>query len=309
MDEKIQIPENISLIPLTAKVTVEMLREQVSSGSIYALDYQIYGDDYAPPVEKWSELRSRDGMLLGFHRNGIINLDHHADHSEMERAFSTTNAIITFVKEHGLVTNTPILIHHTDCDSTLSSLILSGALSPDDQFGEAAIAADHTGAINEIADLLQALENKRDLQYSAGQLHCLLRGSALNAESQNLLDQRRREREHAKAVSFKDIGDGVYLGQSNQSVEGAFFPALHPSARIIVYASPYKETTRWYVRIRAGQRWPEGASINKLQLPDFGGRWNAGSTGRGCGTSFTPRAYAELVRNRLRTVYGSQLAD
>ena len=51
-----------------------------------------------------------------------------------------------------------VVINHTDCDSILSSGIVSGLLDALPAYGRAALAADHTGEENAIADTLQALE-------------------------------------------------------------------------------------------------------------------------------------------------------
>lgn len=51
-----------------------------------------------------------------------------------------------------------LIIDHLDRDSILSSGILLGRLPPDPRLSEAAITADHTGAENDIADLLQGLD-------------------------------------------------------------------------------------------------------------------------------------------------------
>ncbi len=44
----------------------------------------------------------------------------------------------------------------------------------------------------------------------------------------------------------------------------------------------------------------EGNKLNTLDLPDFGGRWNAGSTRRFGGTSIHPEEYAEILDERMR---------
>lgn len=53
---------------------------------------------------------------------------------------------MAYVKEEGIASPADcVVINHTDCDSVLSSAIIRGILPPEKRFGDAAIAADHTG--------------------------------------------------------------------------------------------------------------------------------------------------------------------
>jgi hypothetical protein len=128
------------------------------------------------------------GFLLG----DVLNIDHHAPSPRMDRPVSSATLAIAHLRAAGLPHGT-IVLNHTDCDSILSAGIASGRLAPEDRFSEAAIAADHTGADNEIADLLQALDGRRDLRLSFRSLDRLLRGESLEKTAEDGLAERRRQ--------------------------------------------------------------------------------------------------------------------
>jgi hypothetical protein len=135
------------------------------------------------------------GFLLG----DVLNIDHHAPSPRMDRPVSSATLAIAHLRAAGLPHGT-IVLNHTDCDSILSAGIASGRLAPEDRFSEAAIAADHTGADNEIADLLQALDGRRDLRLSFRSLDRLLRGESLEKTAEDGLAERRRKRRAAADV-------------------------------------------------------------------------------------------------------------
>lgn len=90
---------------------------------------------------------------------------------------------MSHVHEHGPASRADIVvIDHSDCDSILCAWLVSGRLEPDDRFGAAAIAADHTGAADPIADLLQAIEYRRDLELSFRSLNTLLVNATFDRE-------------------------------------------------------------------------------------------------------------------------------
>ena len=116
----------------------------------------------------------------------------------MQQVISSANLALEHVSRFGAVdSGTPVAITHTDCDSILSSGIVSGRLEPRPEFGDAAIAADHTGEENSIADLLQGLDEKKNLELSFRNLSLLLSGREVEREATVALDQRRRKRDDA----------------------------------------------------------------------------------------------------------------
>ena len=71
--------------------------------------------------------------------------------------------------------------------------------------------------------------------------------------------------------------------------------------------SPYrKRPDRWQVKTRLGLAAPEGLSLQDLGIQDFdrayGGRWNAGSNNRDCGTTIAPEEYRRYMVEALRRV-------
>jgi hypothetical protein len=96
-----------------------------------------------------------------------------------------------------------VVINHTDCDSVLSSGTASGHLEPLKEYGVAAIAADHTGEENDIADLLQALDERRDLCLAFTSLDRIMEGSPFGGR--RTLDYRRRRREQAARLALNNL--------------------------------------------------------------------------------------------------------
>lgn len=197
---------------------------------------------------------------------------------------------------HGTVApDVPVRITHTDCDSILSAGIVSGVLSADLVFGEAAIAADHTGAAHPIADLLQAIENTRSLEVSFGALEAYLAGHTLPDSAERALADRMARREAAvAAVQAGQFGfeDGIAYADFDTAMEGEFFPTLLAGARVIVTSGPHPDRRdRRQIRVRLGRGAPVGDTLHALGIAKFdtayGGRWNAGSNRRGGGTTLS----------------------
>jgi hypothetical protein len=204
-----------------------------------------------------------------------------------------------------------VFISHTDCDSVLSSSLMAGELEPDARFVEAAIAADHTGAPDEIADVLQALEPRRDLYYSLRNLRKLLDGVPLDRTAQPLYADRLRKREAADGAvaSGKVQLDGALAhGILDRKIDGEFFPAKLPNAALILLLTPRTDSNRWDAKMRLGKAAPPGASLHQLRPkqfdPAFAGRWNAGSNARNGGTSLKPEEYIRYVGFAMREEWG-----
>lgn len=277
----------IELIPLAAVTTKEELLERFPSTKIIACDFYISGVELDEHVSG------------GFSDGAITSVDHHAPVSVMSRQISSATLALDYVREHGPARDEVVVVNHTDCDSVLSSAIVRGILPPEQRFSDAAIAADHTGAENDIADLLQALDSKRDMQFSLRNLEALLVGGSVDEDAQTLLDKRLENRMRAKRLvdkgKFLQI-DGVHFAEVNEKFDAAFLPALLPDAQIIIVGSPMPDAPgKLEIKLRLGQAAPEGIELNTLGLPDFGGRWNAGSTKRHGGTSLTTEEYARHV--------------
>jgi hypothetical protein len=131
--------------------------EALTASEVFACDFAVKG------AETWTETPG------GFRNGRILNIDHHAPVARMYCPISSTNLAVAHVHALGIARpDDLVVIDHTDCDSILSAGIGSGRLDPLDSLASAAIAADHTGAENRVADLLQAIEYRRDSNCRSG---------------------------------------------------------------------------------------------------------------------------------------------
>lgn len=229
------------------------------------------------------------------------NIDHHAPVPRMAREVSSANLAMHWMAQDELRSHGPVVVTHTDCDSILSAGIVAGRLEPGERYGVAAIAADHTGEENAIADLLQAIQDRRDVEYSLEMLRRLESGAALPSEARDALDDRLRKRDAvARAVAEGRFGrtGTIWWAEFDEEMDGEFLPALLPDAELIVVATPYDgRSLRRVIKVRRGRATPEGVTLDDIPLkavdPAYGGRWNAGSTKRGGGS---PMVAEEFVR-------------
>jgi len=282
------MPTSVEQIPFKHDVSPLQVESLHASGELVACDF------YISQIEKGEEVTG--GWQLG----RILNVDHHAPVRRMEKRITSTNLAIERVSAYGIAARSAaILINHTDCDSILSSSILAGVINPDPLFGEAAIAADHTGAENPIADLLQGLDADEDYTLSLRNLRLLLDGRDLERPAQLCLDERRRKRDRAAQVveQFEWVGQVAYL-LLGAPIDGEFFPPLLPSASIIVTASRNPQVPgKYLMKVRLGEAAPSGLVLPARLAFDeaYGGRWNAGSNKRGNGTVLTVDDYAQCL--------------
>jgi hypothetical protein len=287
-------------------------RERVEARRVLEVDREkdlIACDFYVEGIERAS------GFVGGYRDGRIHNIDHHAPTVRMRRPVSSTNLALAAHAEMALPAPefSLILISHVDCDSVLTAGILSGRLAPDERYGAAAIAADHTGEENDIADLLQALDveqsrrGTRDVEYAFANLERWQARATLEESANAALETRRRRREAAEVLvrsgKFQRIGR-VHVAELDDAIEGEFFPALVPEATAIVLASPHLDNpTRWQCKVRLGIGAPDGLSLSDVDItgfdPAYGGRWNAGSNRRGGGTPLPPEEYAANLNAAL----------
>ncbi len=268
-----------------------------SKQRIYACDFAIVG------AENFLE------KPWGYEAGRLINIDHHTPTPRMRERISSTNLAILHIEGRGIAKpDEMVVINHTDCDSILSSAITRGDLEPLEIFGDAAIAADHIGEENSIADLLQALDKKRDYDYSLRNLCLLLDGKELDAQAQTALKKRLAKREKAAELvcgGAFTIQHGVAWAELGEAIDGEFFPALLPEATLIVMFNPREsESGKWDAKFRLGNAAPAKLSLMDVIRPidqGYGGRWNAGSNKRACGSDIPPNEYAAaLATNILR---------
>ncbi len=280
----------IELLPEKSSYSIAELREIIPSDPVVVCDFYV------------DEIEQGEDLGFGYKQDEVTNIDHHAPGTSMARQISSANLAIEFVERNGaMVPPIHVLVNHTDCDSVLSSSIMRGILEPNQKFGEAAIAADHTGAPNEIADLLQSLQDKRSLSFSLSNLEKLLKGEPIDEEAQQMLDKRLEDRLRAYKIieegKFEKVGS-IYFTSVTDKFDAGMLPALLPDATAILLGSPMKNDPKlWEIKVRLGTNAPEGLALNTLNLPNFGGRWNAGSTKRSGGTTLSPAEYAELLND------------
>ena len=290
------------LIPASPRVLPEQLLPLNQVGPVLACDFH---------VESIHLLGEE--VESGYRLGRLLNVDHHAPVPRMWRRISTTDLAIGHVLRIGPVGGDGlVVINHTDCDSVLSSAILLGLLPPDPAYAHAADAADHTGEANPIADLLQALEHRRDFTGSLRNLLLVQGGAPMEAEASARLGERLRRREGAARLvaqgAFRKVGR-VDLAVLEEETEGELFPGLLPGAHLLMLAVPSPDQAgSWRVKLRLGGGAPEGLILPRLGIgefdPRYGGRWNAGSNRRGGGTTLAPERYAALVSERLERAIG-----
>ena len=270
----------------------------------------------------FDEITQGEELPFGFQKGNILNIDHHAHTPRMEKFISSTNLAIEYVNLNGTEASKDdiVLINHCDTDSVLSSSIIRGLLQPEERFGRSAIAADHTGEADPIADLLQSIQEEKDLEFSFRNLSLLLLDRELEPRAQELLSSRLAEREACREIvesgKIRLLNDGklAYAVLDHELSESAFLPALLPSSMLIVMFMPYDKDESgkdiWRVRMRAGSNIPPGFSIKKLGLnevdPNFGGRWNSGANTRFSpdnkpprGTDQNPDEYMAKISEKL----------
>ena len=263
----------------------------------------IASDCYVVGAESW------DDVIGGYERGRILNVDHHAPTQRMQREISSANLATERVRALGQPAgDTQIVLTHTDCDSVLSAGILSGRLPADDRYGDAAVAADHTGEPLPIAELLQALDRQRDLELSFSALAMLESRRALPPLVQQALARRVRDREIARELvesGAVEMHGPVAVLRTAVSLDGSFLAPLLPDAQVILLARPHElYPERMEVKLRRGHAAPESLTLQGLGVgqfdPAYGGRWNAGSNRRGGGSPLSLAEYSLELEKRVR---------
>lgn len=270
---------NIALIEKRPHNTVDAIKRLFLNQRVCVCDFYVQGSEQG---------RFDSGSAL--HYDDLLIIDHHAPVPSLMQHISSAVIATTYVRRHGpLDDDWVVVINHTDADSLLAALIMTGVLPPDEEYAEAAIAADHTGAENLIADVLQALEDDRSIATSVAVLFKIVKHRST---------ARRALRATIAAGQVQWINDVAYL-VLEQRIDAGLVPALLPDAKVIVVASPMEDGPKaWRIRVRLGLN-AQGIALNQLNLPDFGGRWNAGSTTRYGGTDIAPADYARLISDAI----------
>lgn len=282
---------NIYLLPEQNGYNFDFIKSVVGSKQYFVCDFCL--EDILQNARNGHKLNRVPG---GYQINNCINVDHHAPTEEMAKEICSTNLAIEYVKanpDHN-PDQCAIFIHHTDTDSVLASLILNKKLEPEDRFIQSALNADHYGTEDRIADLLEALKDKRDLHYSYDNLTKVINGSSLDYDANRLIEDRILERERATQLvqngNFKNE-NGIFYAETTKNISLNLFLPLIPEAKILILSMPSKaDPSKHEIKIRLGMSHPANLRLNNLQFSpenDFGwqGRWNAGSNRRSGGTS------------------------
>jgi len=290
----------IVLLPLSKSVSREAAMAASPANPV------VVADCYVEHVETWTP------RPWGWQTNSggriILNVDHHAEDERFFRLVSSGNLAIQYVETQGALPGTvPVLINHTDCDSILSAAILTGLLPPDEAYGIAVIAADHTGEPNPIADLLQALDPLRDVELLLRNLHYLLRNEPMETQAVELLKKRLNDRCRAKELvqsgAFQMLGSvAVAKLTGDEKVAGELLPNVLPDAAVIISASPL-DNGGLETKVRLGMAAGSGETLHSLGVQqwerNFRGRWNAGSTKRSGGSTIDPILLAQRLAETL----------
>jgi hypothetical protein len=275
-------------------------------GQVVATDFYLDG------AEAWEAVPGG----LAHPSLAVICVDHHAPVPSMQRRVSSANLALTRL-ESGLAPDADadaVVINHMDCDSVLASGILAGRLEPDPAYGVAAIAADHTGEENPVADLLQGLDahwsrsrkpmpDAEGLEFFFDSLSRFQRGRSLDTFAREAMDVRKESRERAGRIVAEGrfhAEAGVCFATLDEPLEGELLLPFLDEAVMVATANRHREyPDRWQLKIRLGLAAPEGLSLQAMEIeafdPGYGGRWNAGSNSRGGGTDIEPEAYRQRL--------------
>ena len=291
-----RLPDNVVLIDEKSVYTYSELKEMFPESKLCICDFYVQGAENGKISDE------------GIRYEDVLNIDHHAPIKEMYKQISSTTLAIDYVKEHGILpSDHKIIINHTDCDAVLSSMIMTGVLEPLEIYNDAAIAADHTGVENDISDLLQALQETRDLPYIMENLCHLQDDEKIDTKAEMLLENRYESREEVKQLvdtgAFSEY-NGIYYIDRDEKIESELVPEYLPDAKLVVLASPMPAGSKkkWEIKVRLGKMAGE-INLKKLNLPDFGCRFNAGSTMRLGGTDIELEEYVKLIYKELKRVY------
>lgn len=191
---RVQTVDDIRLVtmlhdPLGQKSS-DVVVENVSTGlldlakSNPSNSHMVLIDTLPENVENYAHQNfSQAGKNIGLwykysHANGnettVVNVDHHAP--EIWNARQVSSGTYAFRAElfrpgvFGKNSDWELVITHTDTDSVLTAMMLSGKVPREfyQEAHQAVIAADHTGEASNLGDLLSASQYAHDLSLSVG---------------------------------------------------------------------------------------------------------------------------------------------
>ena len=281
--------ENIYLIEKKSSNTPSELKEAFPGKKVFICDFYI--ED------------SENGKI---DENGVTDycdlfiVDHHAPISYMKKHISSAVIASRYVSANGpLDDEYVIVVNHTDTDSLLSVLLMSGKIDPNSEYEQAAIAADHTGEANIISDLLQSSEDGRELKKSIELLLIMVKDPKM-VKDLGIMKERlliRSELKELVPTFTVNMNNGIAFKIMDKKIDAGLLPALFPNVKAIMVASPMPDR-KWRIRVRLGKL-GKNIELNKLNLPDTGGRWNAISTSRHGGTNTKPEDYLKMLSDKI----------
>jgi hypothetical protein len=274
---------NIYLIEKKLDNTAAELKDTFPDRKICVCDFYVAGSESGKMAKNGS---------ISF--DDLVIIDHHLAIPEMRKHISSTTLANKYVTERGPLNDSyAVIINHTDTDSMLSSLIMSGKLKPHDEFDMAAVAADHTGAENIISDLLQALEDDRCLDKSVDALQKIVK---------KRLSIRQKLRMLVDNGEFKMDGSIAYI-LLDRKIDAGLLPFFFPAADAVIVAWPMPKGSKgkWGIKTRLVTA-NNDIVLNKMDLPDTGGRWNAVSTTRHGGTDIDLEEYVKIVKRNIERI-------
>ena len=290
-----QVRQKIRLLPRVGTLEYDdLVRFFPDARTIYLCDFPLTGAERG------------ERITGGFQVGKVKNIDHHFEVPEFYRFISSGNLGCAQVREHGPAGDDDIVvITHTDCDSVVTASIVAGLFTPEQRFEDAVIAADHTGEPNPIADLLQGLDELKDMMLSFSTLAAFLERRKLPSQAESARQKHLAERERARTVldQFSYHGTLATLSIPGK-IDGGFFPSLLPDAALILLFVDHPSIAgKRQAKLRLGKAARPGATIYDLKVREFdanyGGRWNAGSNERNGGLDFSEAEYLRLLTDAI----------
>ena len=282
-----EVYENIYLIEKKSSNTPSELKEAFPGKKVCICDFYI----------EYSENGKID-------ENGVTDycdlfiVDHHAPVPYMKKHISSAVIASRYVSSNGLLGDEyVIVVNHTDTDSLLSALLMSGKIEPNIEYEKAAIAADHTGEENIISDLLQSSEDGRELKKSIELLLIMVKDPKMVKDLGIMKERLLIRSELKELVPTFTVNNGIAFKIMDKKIDAGLLPALFPNVKAIMVASPMPDR-KWRIRVRLGKL-GKNIELNKLNLPDTGGRWNAISTSRHGGTNTKPEDYLKMLSDKI----------
>ena len=284
-----EVYENIYLIEKKSSNTPSELKEAFPGKKVCICDFYI----------EYSENGKID-------ENGVTDycdlfiVDHHVPVPYMKKHISSAVIASRYVSSNGLLGDEyVIVVNHTDTDSLLSALLMSGKIEPNIEYEKAAIAADHTGEEHIISDLLQSSEDGRELKKSIELLLIMVKDPKM-VKDLGIMKERlliRSELKELVPTFTVNMNNGIAFKIMDKKIDAGLLPALFPNVKAIMVASPMPDR-KWRIRVRLGKL-GKNIELNKLNLPDTGGRWNAISTSRHGGTNTKPEDYLKMLSDKI----------